>query len=117
VLSLAAEPIIGLLFGAQYRAAAPVLAVQAWCGFFMVLGITSGAWLMAHRRGVLNLRRNALGMGVNLLLNLWLIPRHGALGAAWATLAAFATAYLLYDFMDPAMRDVGRDKLRALAWR
>lgn len=116
-LSVAAQPIIGLLFGAQYRDAAPVLAVQAWCGLFMALGIASGAWLMAHRRGVLNLRRNALGMGVNVILNLWLIPEHGALGAAWATLAAFAVAYLLYDFIDPAMRDIGRDKLRALAWR
>lgn len=43
-------------------------------------------------------RRTAVAMVlaalVNLALNAWLIPVHGALGAAWATLIAYATAAL-----------------------
>jgi O-antigen/teichoic acid export membrane protein len=44
-------------------------------------------------------KRTALAMGVaalvNLALNAWLIPIYGALGAAWATLIAYALAAVL----------------------
>ncbi len=115
-VSIGADLIVGVLYGPQYLSAGPVLIVQIWCGLFMSLGIASGAWLMANRLGHLNLRRNLVGAVVNVGLNFWLIPPYGALGAAWATLAAFAIAYLVYDFIDPAMREIGRDKLRAFAW-
>ena len=36
---------------------------------------------------------------------------------AFATLVAFACAYTLYDFVDPAARDMGRQKLRAFGRR
>jgi O-antigen/teichoic acid export membrane protein len=117
MISFLAYPIINLLYGSVYRPAAPVLVIQVWCGVFMSLGIASGAWLISNRQVVLNLHRNVFGAVVNIALNLWLIPAHGALGAAWATLAAFASAYLLYDFLDPRMRSTGKDKLRALVWR
>lgn len=114
---LFARIVIDTLYGPRYEAAASVLAIQIWCGVFMSLGITSGAWLMTHRLGTLNLRRNVLGMAINIGLNLLLIPQYGAIGSAWATLAAFACAYLVYDFVDPAMRSIGREKLRALTLR
>lgn len=111
--TLLARPVITLLFGSDYAPAAQVLVVQVWCGFFMSLGIISGAWLMANKLAKLNLRRTVLGLLVNIGLNLALIPRFGAVGAAWATLAAFACAYLIYDALDPAMHQVGRQKLLA----
>jgi len=114
---LLAPRFINLIYGPAFQSAAPVLTIQIWCGVFMSLGIASGAWLMAHRLGMLNLRRNVLGMLINVGLNLLLIPSYGAIGSAWATLAAFACAYLAYDFLDPAMYEVGRNKLRAFMWR
>jgi len=112
-----ASRFITLAYGKAFLPAAPVLAIQIWCGTFMSLGIASGAWLMAHRLGMLNLRRNVLGMLINVGLNLLLIPEHGAIGSAWATLAAFAFAYLAYDFLDPKMYAIGRHKLLAFVWR
>ena len=117
VVTVAAAPVIQLLYGSAYLEAADVLVIQTWCGVFMSLGLASGAWLMSRREGVLNLRRNALGMIVNVAFNLWLIPAHGAVGAAWATLLGFFAAYFVYDFLDPRAHAVGREKLRALAWR
>jgi PST family polysaccharide transporter len=116
-VTLVANHIVRILYGPDYAAAAQVLIIQTWCGLFMSLGIASGIWLMANRLGLLNLRRNLFGALINIILNLWLIPRYGAIGAAWATLAAFASAYLIYDFLDPALRDIGRAKLRALMLR
>lgn len=117
LVTFTAGEIVTRLFGPQYLGAADVLVVQIWCGLFMSLGLASGAWLIAGKQGALNLRRNLLGAVINVLLNLWLIPRHGALGSAWATLGAFFCAYFLFDFITPTTRAMGMDKLRALAWR
>jgi len=116
-MTVAAPWVVRLLYGAKYAAAADVLVLQTWCGVFLSLGLASGSWLIANRLGMLNLRRNVFGMLVNVALNLWLIPAHGARGAAFATLVAFACAYTLYDFVDPAARDMGRQKLRAFGRR
>lgn len=105
---------ISIVFGSAYAGAGPVLAIQTWCGLFMSLGIASGTWLMANRLVRFNLYRNACGALVNVALNFLLIPRYGALGAAWATLAAFCVAYFLFDFLVPTMRGIGLAKLRAV---
>lgn len=107
-------PLVPLLFGAAYAAAAPVLVVQVWCGVFLVLAQTSGAWIMAERRARLNLYRSLLGLVVNLLANLALIPQYGATGAAVGTLISFVAAYFLYDFFVPSMRPMALIKMRAL---
>ena len=112
--TLLGDWIIALVYGADYAAAARVLVVQTWCGLFMSLGIASGTWLMARKLVRFNLYRNACGALLNVALNLALIPRYGAVGSAWATLAAFAVAYFLFDFCVPPMREIGRAKLRAL---
>lgn len=111
-----AEQIVRILYGDVYHSAADVLVIQVWCAVFMAYGIASGSWLIAKHQGVLNLQRNLLGAGVNIGLNLYLIPRYGAIGAAWSTLAAFAVAYVISDFIDPRTRAMGVDKLRAIAW-
>lgn len=116
-VTIAAGEIVTRIFGNQYLAAANVLVVQVWCGLFMSFGLASGAWLISNRQGALNLKRNLLGAGMNVVLNLWLIPDHGALGSAWATLGSFFCAYFLFDFIAPSTRSMGMDKLRALAWQ
>lgn len=112
--TLLSHAVVPLMFGTAYAAAAEVLVIQIWCGLFLVLAQVSGAWIMAERRVRLNLLRSALGLVVNLLANTWLIPRHGAVGAAWATLLAFAAAYLLFDFLAPSMWPMAGIKMRAL---
>lgn len=107
-------PLLPTLFGDAYASAAPVLIVQVWCGIFLVLAQTSGAWLMAERRARLNLYRSAIGLLVNLTTNLALIPIYGATGAAAGTLISFISAYFLFDFFIPQMRPMAHLKLRAL---
>jgi O-antigen/teichoic acid export membrane protein len=113
-----ARPLIAWLYGVAYADAAPILMVHIWCGLFVCLGIASGSWIMAERKTHLNLLRNLLGAGINVALNFVLIPLYQGLGAAVATLIAFASAYLLFDFLVPQMREMRDAKLRALLlWR
>lgn len=109
-----AQPLVAWIFGAAYGDSVAVLIVLIWSGLFVSLAIISGSWMVAEKRIKLNLYRNALGLGANVLLNYWLIPLMGAVGAAWATLVSLCVAYLLFDHFVPSMREISRCKWRAV---
>jgi O-antigen/teichoic acid export membrane protein len=108
-------------FGSAYAQSGMILIVHVWGGVFIALGLASGAWMVAQRMAWLNLCRNLSGLAVQLVLSGILIPRFGALGAAYSTLVALAVAYLLFDFLIPGTRELGCRKIRALlilpTWR
>jgi PST family polysaccharide transporter len=80
-----AAPIVKTLFGSAYLASIPVLQVHIWSAIAVFLGVASGQWLLVERLQFISFIRTAIGLLANCLLNLWLIPRYGALGAALAT--------------------------------
>jgi O-antigen/teichoic acid export membrane protein len=87
-------PILSL-FGAEFRAAAPALAVLA-SGQFVNVATGSVGYLLAMT-GRERLLRNAVAAAaaVNLVLILLLVPRFGLIGAAIASAAALAAQNLL----------------------
>jgi polysaccharide transporter, PST family len=98
-LSLLSTPIVGALFGREFAASAPVLAVHAWAGVFVALGVGQSAWNVCEGLTRLALFRTLGGAALNIVLNALLIPRFGALGAAVATVASYAlSAYILNAF-------------------
>jgi O-antigen/teichoic acid export membrane protein len=104
---VAARPIMTFLFGLQFGAAAPALPILA--GAFVSI---SFGYLVGNMVVVLELqRRFALYAGVGLLLNavlnVALIPRYGFVAAAWVTLLTEVTV------MSLSMRSV----LRSLRMR
>jgi len=90
-----AEPVTVLLFGSRYASAGSILAIMA-VGEFVnaVLGLNRYT-LQVYARVRLITVINMLGVLLGLGLNLWLIPRHGALGAAIATSSALVAYNLL----------------------
>lgn len=87
------DPVITLLYGAQFADAVPQVHVLL-AG--MMLGGAAGvasAYLYARGRPGTNSLALGMGLAVTVVLDLVLIPAHGALGAAWAS----TTAYLLAD--------------------
>lgn len=83
---LIAGQILGTVFGAQYERSVPALAVLV-CAlpFTMSKEVDLIALVVAGRETTV-MRMTAAAVGVNLALNLWLIPRYGMMGAAWSTL-------------------------------
>ena len=86
--------IISVLFGSEFSESASVLDVHIWAGVFVFLGVARGGWIINE-----NLQRYTavylgIGMVVNVVLNLILIPDHGALGAAYATLISQSVSAL-----------------------
>lgn len=84
--TLAAPWLIPLLYGPSYSEAADVLVIQVWAGVTVAMSFVHGRWLVAEGLQKIGLAYTLAGAVVNLCLNLVLIPRHGAVGAAWATL-------------------------------
>lgn len=99
ILSALSGGIVDLLYGSEYEMASEVLRVHVWTGVFVCLGVASSGWYINENLQKLLLYRTSAGALVNVALNLSLIPRYGALGAAWATLIAqFVSAYLFDVF-------------------
>jgi O-antigen/teichoic acid export membrane protein len=85
VVGTTAVFLIPLLWGPEFEAAAPVLLLQL--PGIVFLSLVRIATPQAIQRGLSHLVSFAQlsGLGVHLGLSLWLIPRHGALGAAVAS--------------------------------
>jgi PST family polysaccharide transporter len=93
------DRVILLLFGRQYAAAGPILAVHIWAGVFIFLKVAMSRWLLNEGRLVFMFASSGLGAVLNVALNLWLIPAHGGMGAAVATVISYAAASLLACFL------------------
>src|SRR5437899_11002650 len=88
ILSGLAGPMLQLLYGSVYVAAAPVLVVLAWSAAVNWLYSPLGVTLQARRYERKWLAILIRGLALNFVCNLRAIPRWGALGAATATLAS-----------------------------
>ena len=95
--SFLARPSIALLYGPEFQKSAPVLMILVWWGGFMGLNAVLSNSLYAINRPKSVTLQTLTSLVVNVGLNLILIPRFGALGAAVALSAAEAvgTAFLL----------------------
>lgn len=87
VVALLARPLLRLLYGADFALAAPVLALLIWTSLPYAWNRYHACVLVATERQDVDLSINAGLLAANVALNLVLIPRHGAMGAAFVTLA------------------------------
>jgi len=97
VISSLAPWLISLLFGQAYAGAATVLQLHVWGVVFVFLGVAGHKWLLAEHLQHLVLYRTLVGAGVNVGLNLLLIPCCGIEGAAVATLITQALVSVGFD--------------------
>ncbi len=84
---VACEPVIRLLYGPEYHAAAPALPVLMGAFTVICCGYAFGLFTL-----VLDLQRKFARFAVvalvfNVISNLLLVPRYGFMAAAWTTLA------------------------------
>jgi O-antigen/teichoic acid export membrane protein len=103
-----ADPLLRILGGEQYVAAAPVLKIQAFALIPVFLGQAIVVGLISVRRTSVQVIANALALPLLVVLGLVLIPPYGAKGAAVAAVIAefgYALALLLlFLWRDPTLR-------------
>jgi O-antigen/teichoic acid export membrane protein len=100
--------------GAKYADSAPLLAVLVWSEIPIFFASTFCNGLMAAGLQKLVLWPTVTGAAVNVVLNLYLIPRWGALGASWATVIAYWFCWTVVFIPIRASRDMFIIGLRLL---
>jgi polysaccharide transporter, PST family len=97
-ITLLAPEVVQALYGAEFSGAAPVLAIHMWASIAVFLGVASGQYLIAEDLQSITLYRTLIGLAMNVLANLLLIPRYGGVGAAIATVVSYYCSALSIFF-------------------
>ena len=95
--------VVNLLYGEQYNQAGGVLMIHIWAGVFVFLGVAFSKYLTNENLTMKFFYRAFLGMLINVILNILLIPKYGINGAAIATLLGQSSANYMYDIFDKSL--------------
>jgi len=116
VITPIAAPFIELFYGRQFLTTAPLLIVLIWSEVPIFFGVTLGSAMIAKGLQRYTPYGAIAGAFVNILLNLVLIPRFGALGASWATVISYTVAGIFFLVLFPEIRPLVAVGLRAAIW-
>ena len=106
--------LVPLLFGEPYRRSAEIFQVHAWSCIGIASAHARYKWMAAAGLQRLAPAVTGIGLVLAVMLNLLLIPQWGGLGAAVATVTAYALSGHAASYMFPALRDVAAMQTRAL---
>ncbi len=90
-----AKPITLLLYGQRYAQSALILALLSFGYYFNAATGQNGLTLQVFGKLRLIVLINLAGTALNVAANLFLIPRYGAIGAAWGTFTTMVVFNLL----------------------
>jgi O-antigen/teichoic acid export membrane protein len=112
VLAGAGGEIIRLLYGGAYPDEHALVAVLAFAELWVFVGTVLMAVLIAVDRRRVLLVGVVAALGVNVVLDVLLLPRYGAIAAAWASLASYAVAAIVPALLAPEARRFARPLVR-----
>lgn len=115
-LTLLGSTAVKLLYGQAYLPAAKPLRILTWYTGFSYLGVAREAWVVCMERQKDLKYIYVLSALVNVAMNLLLIPRWGASGAALASLLAQMSTIIAPFFMK-GMGENARLMRDAILWR
>jgi PST family polysaccharide transporter len=113
-IALCSQWIIHFLYSNAYDAAAPVLAVHVWASLFVFLGVAQDPWNVSENLLTLAFYRTLVGAVTNVLLNLVLIPKYSAMGAAIATVVSYGIAGVFANAFDARTRPIFYLQMKSL---
>lgn len=92
------EFIVKLLYGSEYAGAVIILRILCWQFVFSCMGLVRNVWILAEQKQRYLWMINLSGASLNVLLNCLMIPKMGAVGAAFATLLTQFFANFIVGF-------------------
>jgi O-antigen/teichoic acid export membrane protein len=115
-ISLFSGEVIQTLFSSAYADAGPLLSILVWTGVFTSLGAARSVLIVAKNWTRVNLVSIVLGCVVNILLNILLIPKYGAMGAVAATFISYWFAIHGSCFLFKPLRKTGWMMTKAMLY-
>ena len=93
--------------------AGPVLAIHIWASVFVFLGVAQAPWNITHNLLKQSLYHTIAGAVINVAMNLYLIPRYSAMGAAIATVVSYAISSVFANAFSASMRPIFYMQMRS----
>lgn len=112
-ISVFAEWIIAILYGAEYAASVDILRLIVWYTTFSYIGAVRNVWILAENKHRYLWVINLTGALTNVALNAFLIPVWGGMGAALATLVTQIFTNVIIGFILAPIRPNNVLMLRA----
>lgn len=106
--------LITTLFGNAYAESGTILSIHIWSSFFIFFGYASGIWFVAEELTHIAFIRQLIGAIINVLLNLFLIPRYSGVGAAIATIISYSFSSFLANAAHPLTKKLFMVQLKSL---
>jgi polysaccharide transporter, PST family len=113
-MSLMSGKLITILFGNGYAEAGKILAIHIWASLFVFMGVATSPWFIAEGLTEFSFHRTLIGAVVNVVLNFILIPSYGGIGAAIATVIAYAIAAFLANGLNSKTHRIFIIQLKSL---
>lgn len=88
VITFLSKPIILIIYGDQFIESVDILIILIWSRIFSLIGSARAIWLTVENLGVFHVIFVGIGAFLNVIFNILLIPRYGAIGAAYSILFA-----------------------------
>ncbi len=115
LVTFTAPWVFNWLYKEEFQAGAKLLTIHIWAGIFISLNLANGQYLIAEGYTKLLFMRSLLGALLNIALNAWWIPAYGLVGAAYATIIAYAGSAFFVIFV-PKTRKQGWIMLTTLTF-
>jgi PST family polysaccharide transporter len=111
--------LVDAVYGSDFLASGPILAVHIWAGVFVFLGFAGSIWTMVNGYQKFALAAALAGLVTKVVLNLLVIPAYGTMGAAVTMVISQAVASYFVFFASPKTRKVFWMMTRAifLPWK
>lgn len=116
IVTMFVSPIfINLIFGEHYDESSIVLVIHIWGLIFYSISIISFRYFIAEGLQIYSFYRAFAGLILNIVLNYFLIPLYGAVGAAIATVISQMVAVWILNSISPKTRTMFFMQTKALS--
>jgi O-antigen/teichoic acid export membrane protein len=86
--------IVYIVFGAGFLGAVPLLKIYIWSNIATALNAFTLNYLVIENKRKTIFISSFVGMALNVILNIILIPQYGSVGSAVATLVSYSSLFL-----------------------
>ena len=114
IITFFSSKIIYYLYGSNFASSSPILKIHIWASVFVFMGVASSKLYTTDNLQKISMYRTLSGAILNIILNLFLIPKYQGVGAAWATVISYSFVAYFLDFFSLKTRYLFYIKTKSL---
>jgi len=103
-ITLFSDLIIGYLYGNEFKKSVIILQIYIWASVFVFISVANHKWLVVENLEKYIFITTFIGMVINIVGNIVLIPIYGAYGAAVATIISYGIGSYMSLLLLPKLR-------------